>query len=552
MPRDAVSWADVALVWRAVLRLAGSNASSLRPAIRPWPTQLASDKAGGVPSDMSGGATSHMPRDRRTDNVAAATERVSVPEKELVLETAPDRVAPVSERVPESTPASDAALVEPPATSPEYDAANERTKPLRAKRVPATRLGRLLHYGSLGAGLAWGSASEYMRQTTRGSGGSSLFLSAANVERLVDKLSTMRGAALKLGQFLSIQDSHLLPPQVEEVLLRVQNAAHYMPGWQLERVMTEELGEHWRAHFASFDERPFAAASIGQVHSAVMADPYPAQPEMAGRRVAVKVQFPGIRDSIASDLSYVKWLLTASALLPKGLFLENSVQQLQQELQDECDYTREADMCRRFYQHVAHMEPHGLRFEVPRVVDSVSTTRVLTAEFLRGRPLTQALARKLAQGPGVTLICGRFEGVDQRVLDAHAVEEISIGDYVLTGGEIAAQVLIDATVRLIPRVLGNQDSLAEESFSHGLLEHPQYTKPAIWEGRATPDVLLSGNHAAISQWRALQAESLTKERRPDLWRAYAERHVDPAKDRQLSGASDQSRNSREHDKDPSR
>lgn len=170
----------------------------------------------------------------------------------------------------------------------------------------------------------------------------------------------------------------------------------------------------------------------------------------------------------------------------------------------------------------------------------------------RGRPLTQALARTLAQGPGVTLICGRFEGVDQRVLDAFDVTEVSIGDYVLTGGEIAAQVLIDATVRLIPRVLGNQDSLAEESFSHGLLEHPQYTKPAIWEGRATPDVLLSGNHAAISQWRALQAESLTKERRPDLWRAYADRHVDPAKDRQLSGASDQSRNSREHDKDPSR
>ena len=170
----------------------------------------------------------------------------------------------------------------------------------------------------------------------------------------------------------------------------------------------------------------------------------------------------------------------------------------------------------------------------------------------RGRPLTQAIARRLAQGPGVTLICGRFEGVDQRVLDAFDVTEISIGDYVLTGGEIAAQVLIDATVRLIPRVLGNQDSLAEESFSHGLLEHPQYTKPAIWEGRATPDVLLSGNHAAISQWRALQAESLTKERRPDLWRAYADRHVDPAKDRQLSGASDQSRNSREHDKDPTR
>ena len=173
----------------------------------------------------------------------------------------------------------------------------------------------------------------------------------------------------------------------------------------------------------------------------------------------------------------------------------------------------------------------------------------------RGRQLTQARVRRLAEGPGVTLICGRFEGVDQRVLDAHEVEEVSIGDYVLTGGEIAAQVLIDAAVRLIPRVLGNRDSLAEESFSignRGLLEAPQFTKPAQWEGREIPEVLLSGNHAAIAAWRAQEAERLTKERRPDLWRAYAETHVDPAKDRQLSGASDQSRDRREHDKDEQR
>ena len=170
----------------------------------------------------------------------------------------------------------------------------------------------------------------------------------------------------------------------------------------------------------------------------------------------------------------------------------------------------------------------------------------------RGKPFTQARARELAQGPGVVLICGRFEGVDQRVLDAHDIEEISIGDYVLTGGELAAQVLIDATVRLIPRVLGNQDSLAEESFSDGLLEHPQYTKPAQWEGRAIPEVLLSGNHAAIASWRRDMAERLTKERRPDLWRAYGQPHMDPTKDRQLSGASDQSRTYREQTEDPKR
>ena len=188
-----------------------------------------------------------------------------------------------------------------------------------------------------------------------------------------------------------------------------------------------------------------------------------------------------------------------------------------------------------------------------RALDDAQADRIgqsLPVVYLspRGKPLTQARARELAQGPGVTLICGRFEGVDQRVLDAYDVEEISIGDYVLTGGELAAQVLIDATVRLIPRVLGNQESLAEESFSDGLLEHPQYTKPAIWQDRAIPDVLLSGNHAAIANWRNDMAERLTKERRPDLWRAY-ETRMDPAKDRQLSGASDQSRDYREHERE---
>jgi tRNA (guanine37-N1)-methyltransferase len=152
----------------------------------------------------------------------------------------------------------------------------------------------------------------------------------------------------------------------------------------------------------------------------------------------------------------------------------------------------------------------------------------------RGRPFTQALARQWAGGAGLTLLCGRFEGVDQRVLDAFAVEEVSLGDFVLTGGEIAAQALIDATVRLIPRVLGNQTSTEEESFSEGLLEFPQYTRPPLWDGRAIPDILLSGHHARIADWRRGMAERLTKERRPDLWRAYCAAHGrDPDEDREL-------------------
>ena len=152
----------------------------------------------------------------------------------------------------------------------------------------------------------------------------------------------------------------------------------------------------------------------------------------------------------------------------------------------------------------------------------------------RGRPFTQATARRFAAAEGLTLLCGRFEGVDQRVIDHFALEEVSLGDFVLTGGEIAAQALIDATVRLIPRVLGNQASTEEESFSAGLLEFPQYTKPAVWEGRAIPEVLLSGNHARIADWRRDMAERLTKERRPDLWRAYrAGRDGDPDEDQEL-------------------
>jgi tRNA (guanine37-N1)-methyltransferase len=141
----------------------------------------------------------------------------------------------------------------------------------------------------------------------------------------------------------------------------------------------------------------------------------------------------------------------------------------------------------------------------------------------RGYPFMQEQARELAGGPGVILLCGRFEGIDERVLQARNIEEISIGDYVLSGGEIAAQVVIDAVVRLLPGVAGNESSLAEESFAQGLLEYPHYTRPREWEGRAIPEVLLSGDHKAIAKWRREQAEKLTKARRPDLWQAHPHR-----------------------------
>ena len=142
----------------------------------------------------------------------------------------------------------------------------------------------------------------------------------------------------------------------------------------------------------------------------------------------------------------------------------------------------------------------------------------------RGLPLTQARVRALASGPGAILLCGRFEGLDQRVIEARAIEEVSLGDFVLAGGEIAAMALIEATVRLIPGVLGDHASTDEESFAAGLLEYPQYTRPQTFEGRAIPEVLSGGNHSEIAKFRARMAESLTRDRRPDLWSHYEKPH----------------------------
>lgn len=169
----------------------------------------------------------------------------------------------------------------------------------------------------------------------------------------------------------------------------------------------------------------------------------------------------------------------------------------------------------------------------------------------RGRPFTQGLAREIAAAEGVTLLCGRFEGIDERVLEARAVGELSIGDFVLTGGEIAAMAVLDAVIRLRPGVLGNAESTAEESFSRGLLEHPQYTRPTVWEGRAIPEILLSGHHARIAEWRLARAEALTQERRPDLWRAHLATRDGTEGDRELSDAqTSAATGGQEKDRDP--
>ena len=159
-----------------------------------------------------------------------------------------------------------------------------------------------------------------------------------------------------------------------------------------------------------------------------------------------------------------------------------------------------------------------------RAIDATATDarpRLLLSP--RGTPLTQARVEALRRGPGAILVCGRFEGIDERVISGRGLEEVSIGDYVLSGGEIAAMTLIDACVRLLPGVMGAPHSAAYESFAEGLLEYPHFTRPQLWEGRPIPEVLVSGDHAKVAAWRRAEAERLTRQRRPDLWAAFLQR-----------------------------
>ncbi|KIK95697.1 hypothetical protein PAXRUDRAFT_826752 [Paxillus rubicundulus Ve08.2h10] len=253
---------------------------------------------------------------------------------------------------------------------------------LRSSKVPSSRIGRLFHYGGLAASLGYGAASEIIRRSTNSSNDSeqpSLMVTEANIKRLVSKLSQMRGAALKLGQFMSLQDTHMLPPEVDKIFRQVQDSANYMPDWQMEEVLTSALGPSWADNFTSFDRVPFAAASIGQVHNAVLTAT--ASPTGREERVAVKIQFPNIANSIASDLGYVKMLLMAGRLLPKGLFLDRTIQAMKEELADECDYSREADYLRRY--NSPELLGRDSRFKIPWVWEG-STDRVLVMEHVEG------------------------------------------------------------------------------------------------------------------------------------------------------------------------
>ncbi|TDZ32273.1 Protein ABC1-like protein [Colletotrichum spinosum] len=291
------------------------------------------------------------------------------------LETAPSSVGT------EVSPGAPAGTKNEPAFEDVLGAAVDQSSTpaysLRESSVPSTRLSRLWNYGGLAAGMMGGAITESIGRAFGSKGEGSVLLSAGNMERLVSKLSRMRGAALKMGQMMSFQDSKMLPAPIQEVLQRVQDRADYMPAWQRNKVLAANLGAEWRDLFEEFEEKPIAAASIGQVHRATLKD---------GRKVAVKIQFPGVADSINSDLDNLGILLNATKLLPKGLYLNKTIDNARLELGWECDYEREAQ-CLTKYKELLYGEEAV--FLVPDVHLQASGKNVLTMDWMDGVGVTR-------------------------------------------------------------------------------------------------------------------------------------------------------------------
>ncbi|XP_077409298.1 atypical kinase COQ8A, mitochondrial-like isoform X2 [Vanacampus margaritifer] len=257
----------------------------------------------------------------------------------------------------------------------------------RERKVPVTRLSRLANFGGLAVGLGIGALAEVAKKSIRHNDAagenkkavldSSPFLSEANAERIVRTLCKVRGAALKLGQMLSIQDDAFINPQLAKILERVRQSADFMPIKQMTKALNSDLGPNWRDKLESFEERPFAAASIGQVHLARLKD---------GREVAMKIQYPGVAQSINSDVNNLITVLSMSNALPDGLFPEHMIDVMRRELALECDYVREAQCAKKFREL---LKDHPF-FYVPEVIEELSSRHVFTTELVAGFPLDQA------------------------------------------------------------------------------------------------------------------------------------------------------------------
>ncbi|XP_031340786.1 atypical kinase COQ8B, mitochondrial [Photinus pyralis] len=250
----------------------------------------------------------------------------------------------------------------------------------KERTVPSSRVARMVSFGSLAAGLGVGTAAEYMRRSI-GIGSeseSNIFLNKANMDRIVDTLCKVRGAALKLGQMLSIQDESILNPELAKALERVRQSADFMPSWQVDNVLNTEIGPGWRDTLLEFDNKPFAAASIGQVHMGKTLDK---------ENVAIKIQYPGVAKGIESDIDNLVGIMKLWNLFPKGMFINNFVVVAKRELAWEVDYRREAECTRKFK---TILEPYP-NFHVPKVIDKLCASQVFTTEYVDGIPVDQCV-----------------------------------------------------------------------------------------------------------------------------------------------------------------
>ncbi|EFN61320.1 Uncharacterized aarF domain-containing protein kinase 4 [Camponotus floridanus] len=254
----------------------------------------------------------------------------------------------------------------------------------KERKVPATRLQRMVSFGTLGLGLGIGTVAEYSRRTlglkeqSVGDTIDSMFLTKANAERIVSTLCKVRGAALKIGQILSIQDNTIISPELQKVFERVRQSADFMPTWQVEKVLGSELGHDWRSKLAFFEEKPFAAASIGQVHHGKLLDK---------QDVAIKIQYPGVAVGIQSDIENLVGIMKVWNMFPEGMFIDNVVEVAKRELAWEVDYIREAE-CAKKYKELMMPYPE---YYVPIVIDDLSTKQVFTTEMIEGIPVDKCV-----------------------------------------------------------------------------------------------------------------------------------------------------------------
>ena len=254
---------------------------------------------------------------------------------------------------------------------------------MRERPIPSSQFSRVLGFGSLGARLAFGAARDTVLSAMNSGEAQRRSMSDESAEQLAETLCRMRGAALKLGQMLSVQDEGLLPPALAKALERVKQNADYMPSSQLHNQLKSQLGNDWRSRFMEFDEKPIAAASIGQVHKAVLPN---------GKAVAVKIQYPGVARSIASDLNNLKLLVTMTNLVPRGLYIDEIMRVASVELAEECDYLKEAAYQKRYRDLIVNDSLLRKHTYVPQILDELTTGNVITSEFVNGVPIDKAHA----------------------------------------------------------------------------------------------------------------------------------------------------------------